>query len=91
MPSKEHIKSVSNTAKELGLKYDDINDCVIWFCKEMSKDLLSGVTKSIRLFSIGCMYRRETPYVKKKRKKIEESDSKEHKKHLFLQRRVQTF
>lgn len=86
-----HRTAVRKVAKEHGLSMKVVDDCVRWFGRELRKDLMSGVVKSLRLYTIGYVYKRDTPYVRKKwRKRIDDEDTKKHKKHLFLQRRVQT-
>lgn len=86
-----HREAVKAVSEKYNIPQSVIDDCVRWFGRELRKDLMSGLVKSLRLFGIGYIYKRDTPYVRKKRiKRGDDKDRKMHKKHLFLQRRVQT-
>ena len=88
--NKAHRECVKRVASRYGLKQADVDECIRWTCRNIKEDLMAGLIKSIRLSGIGSVIRRDTPYVKKEKEKEIKDDKKEHKKHLFLQRRVQT-
>ncbi len=88
---KAHQEAVREVCKKYNLSYAVVDDCVRWFARELRKDLMSGAVKSLRLFGIGYVYKRDTPYVRKKRiSRRDDKNTKVHKKRVFLQRRVQT-
>jgi hypothetical protein len=89
--NRAHREAVRKVANELGYKQIEVDECVRWFLSQLRDDLMNGMVKSLRLYTIGYVYKRDKPYVRKRYKRKENAeDRKEHKKHIFLQRRVQT-